>query len=157
MPNHQRIAALPNQKFVVFIVGMRFNQLWAVHKWLPVVTAMGKMLSELMRHSDLGLIGKPRSFLSGRLLQVQSYWSSYELLETFAGSQTNEHLPAWKSFNQKSRGNTSVGIFHETYVVDGPTYEAIYVNVDQPILLGAAIGVTEITKTSNTSRQRLRG
>jgi hypothetical protein len=27
--------------FVVFIIGMRINRLWAVHQWLPVARAMG--------------------------------------------------------------------------------------------------------------------
>jgi hypothetical protein len=28
--------------FVVFIIGMRINRLWAVHKWLPVARAMAR-------------------------------------------------------------------------------------------------------------------
>ena len=33
--------------FVVFLIGMRVNKPWKVHKWLPVFLAMPRMLKEL--------------------------------------------------------------------------------------------------------------
>lgn len=42
--------------FVVFIIGMRVNNLWAVHKWWPVAQAMGPMIAELMKRPELGLL-----------------------------------------------------------------------------------------------------
>ncbi len=29
--------------FVAFPIGMRFNRLWKIHKWLPLIRAMGRM------------------------------------------------------------------------------------------------------------------
>lgn len=152
-----RVSPVKNGPAVVFIVGMRINHLWAVHKWVPVAIAMPKMLVELIRNRELGMLGYPRTFVSGRLVQVQQYWSSYEALEKYAASQENTHLPAWKRFNKASRGNRAVGIYHETYVVPESGFEAIYVNVKAPILLGSALGVQPLDKTTSTSRQRLKG
>ena len=33
--------------FVVFIIGMRVNRPWKLHKWVPVFLAMPRMLKEL--------------------------------------------------------------------------------------------------------------
>jgi Monooxygenase af470-like len=33
--------------FVVFLIGMRINKPWKLHKWIPVARAMPKMLKEL--------------------------------------------------------------------------------------------------------------
>jgi len=43
--------------FVVFLIGMRINALWRVHKWVPVFSAVPRMLKELSVHDDLGLLG----------------------------------------------------------------------------------------------------
>lgn len=151
----QRLKPVKNGSILVFMVGMRINKLWAIHKWLPVLIAMPSMIIELVRNRELGLLGTPRTFVSGRLIQVQQYWRSYEQLEKYAGAAENRHLPAWKRFNRAARGNAAVGIYHETYLVPEDSFEAIYVNVKRPILLGSAIGLEPITKDSNTSRQRL--
>jgi Domain of unknown function (DUF4188) len=51
--------------FVVFLIGMRINRFWKLHKWLPVARAMPKMLKELeaappeagfLGHTGLGRI-----------------------------------------------------------------------------------------------------
>jgi hypothetical protein len=43
--------------FVVFLIGMRINKPWKVHRWLPVYRAMGRMLAELERRPEKGLLG----------------------------------------------------------------------------------------------------
>ena len=48
--NRQRMTALSDGPFVVFLIGMRINNLFAIHKWLPVFIAMPKMLKELHIH-----------------------------------------------------------------------------------------------------------
>ena len=45
--------------FVVFLIGMRFNHPLRVRRWLPVATAMPKMLKVLSRASGTGLPGLP--------------------------------------------------------------------------------------------------
>jgi hypothetical protein len=43
----QRMAAEIEGDFVVFLIGMRINKPWKLHKWLPVFLAMPRMLKEL--------------------------------------------------------------------------------------------------------------
>src|SRR5690349_2430336 len=76
--------------FVVFIIGMRVNKLWKLHKWVPVFLAMPRMLKELERQPDSGFLGS----ISGGLLIVQ-YWRSFEQLEAYARSHDHLHWPAW--------------------------------------------------------------
>lgn len=143
------------QEFVVFIVGMRINHIWAVHRWMPVMMAMPMMVIEQIRNREIGVIGIPRTFVSGRLIQVQQYWKTYEDLERYAKGDL--HLPAWSKFNKAARKSNAVGIYHETYTVKAGTYEGIFVNIEESILLGSAIGVEEIDKSHKTSRQRISG
>ena len=150
----QRVAAKENETFVVFVVGMRINKLWALHQWLPVALAMPSMVIEQIRNRSIGVVGIPRTFVSGRLIQVQQYWKTYEDLDNY--SKGALHAPAWSRFNKAARKSTAVGIYHETYEISRSGYEAIYVNVDQPILLGDAIGVQEIGNNSS-SRKRIYG
>ena len=117
-----RMAAELEDDFVVFIIGMRVNNLWKVHKWLPAFRAMPRMLKELEKQPESGFLGH----IQGGLLLVQ-YWRSFEHLEAYARSHDHHHWPAWVAFNKrmrKSRGD--VGIWHETYLVRAGQYEAIY-------------------------------
>ena len=142
---------------MLFIVGMRINRLAAVHRWLPVMIAMPRMLVELARNRDLGMIGTPRTLVSGRLIMVQQYWSSYEALERYAHDAGQTHLPAWRAFNQAARRSSAVGIFHETYAVTSGNHENIYVNITEPIFMGAAVGTSAIPSGKTGSRQRMSG
>ena len=65
------------------------------------------------------------------------YWRSYEQLHSYAHARDRAHLPAWAAFQKAARGNTAVGIYHETYLVRAGAYETIY--SDMPIFgLGKA-------------------
>jgi hypothetical protein len=48
-----RFAARFDGDFVVFLIGMRVNQPLKVHRWLPVVRAMPRMIRELIQHPAL--------------------------------------------------------------------------------------------------------
>ena len=50
----KRVTAEIEGDFVVFLIGMRINKLWKIHKWLPVFLAMPRMLRELERHPESG-------------------------------------------------------------------------------------------------------
>lgn len=116
-------------RFVVFLIGMRVNRLWAVHKWLPTALAMGPMLQTLYAHmQDKGFLGA-RTTLFWRGVETVQYWRSFEELEHFARSQDDPHLKAWQRFNKQIGGDGSVGIFHETYVIQPGQSESIYVNM----------------------------
>ncbi|CAB4364387.1 MAG: DUF4188 domain-containing protein [Actinobacteria bacterium] len=141
---------------VLFLIGMRFNQLWKPWKWLPVVIAMPRMLIELQKNPELGLVGKPRTFLSGRTTLVWQYWESFEKLEAYSKSTSAAHLPAWRSFNRRVRDNGSVGIYHETIMLSDATVETVYGNMPT-FGLGAVTGVVAASKRGQTARQRMVG
>lgn len=145
---------VPSNGAVVFLIGMRFNRLWQVWKWLPVFLAMPRMLIELAKNPDLGLCGTPRSFRSGRTLLVLQYWRSFDALENYARAADHAHLPAWRAFNRATKGNSSVGIWHETYLVTAQTAEGVYVNMP-PFGLGAAFGTRAADGSARTAAQRL--
>lgn len=123
----ERLTAETDGEFVVFLIGMRINKPWKIHKWFPVATAMGRMLGELAPDRDSGFLGAENWF--GRTILVAQYWRSFEQLEKYALDKSREHLPAWKAFNQAVGSNGDVGIWHETYRVRPGDYECVYNNM----------------------------
>jgi len=113
--------------FVVFLIGMRINNPLKIHKWLPVASAMPRMLKELYQQPELGFIHAEMWF-SRTIIQVQ-YWRSMDQLLAYARNKEAQHLPAWQSFNKAIGTDGSVGIWHETYAASPGTYENIYVNM----------------------------
>lgn len=122
-----RMTADVEGEFVVFLIGLRINKIWKIHKWLPVVLAMPKMLKELYQYPELGFISQESWF--GRTTVMVQYWSSFEQLEEYAKSKTSNHLPAWTEFNKKVGSNGDVGIWHETYRCQKGLYESVYNNM----------------------------
>jgi hypothetical protein len=120
----ERMSVRRQGGLVVFVIGMRVNSWWKVHKWLPVMLAMPRMLRELYKNPDSGFLGA--QFSLGSVIQ---YWSSTEKLFAYAKDRSAEHYPAWASFNRKVGTDGSVGIWHETYVVPAGQFECIYVNM----------------------------
>jgi len=125
--HRERLTASIDGDFVVFLIGMRLNQPWKVHKWWPVATAMPRMISELQRQPELGLLHAEMWF--SRTLVMVQYWRSMDQLMAYATSKQSEHLPAWKAFNQAVGTDGSVGIWHETFAVKAGAYESVYVNM----------------------------
>jgi hypothetical protein len=127
MIHKDKMTAQVDGDFVVFLIGMRFNEPWKIHQWLPVVRGMGKMLTELYSQPDLGLMHHEMWF-ARTIIQVQ-YWRSMDKLIEYAKNKDAEHLPAWKNFNRHISKNASVGIWHETYAAHPGSYENIYQNM----------------------------
>ncbi|MDY0405182.1 DUF4188 domain-containing protein [Virgibacillus sp. 179-BFC.A HS] len=149
--NHGGYTANLDQHVTVFIIGMRINKWWAVHKWLPVFMAMPKMIRELYTQKEYGFLSMQSYFGLRTTLMVQ-YWRSNEELIAYARDTT--HLKAWKDFNRKTRHNDAVGIYHETYNVGPGSYECVYRNM--PIFgLANAVGNQKITPDMNTAKKRL--
>ncbi len=119
----ERMTAVREQGVVVFLIGMRVNSWWKVHKWLPVVLAMARMLRELHANKSSGLLG-----VMGSLTMVQ-YWESTEKLLAYASDRSGQHFPAWADFYRRVAKNGAVGIWHETYVVPAGAFESVYVNM----------------------------
>lgn len=113
--------------FVVFLIGMRINRPWKLHKWLPIPGAMSKMLKELSQKPESGFMGF--QLYGGIPPVIVQYWKSFEQLEAYAKDRSGEHYPAWKAFNAKIKNNGDVGIWHETYKVKAGDYECIYLNM----------------------------
>jgi hypothetical protein len=123
---NQRMTVKMDGDFVVFLIGMRINKFWKLHKWLPVARAMPRMLKELAAKDkeETGFLGAESSF--GTIVQ---YWRSFEHLEAYARDRNSLHYPAWKAFNTKMKSNGDVGIWHETFKVHAGEYECVYNNM----------------------------
>lgn len=113
--------------FVVFLIGMRINRFWKLHKWLPVASAMPKMINELSNKPESGFLGF--QIFGGIPPVMVQYWKSFEHVEAYAKDRDGIHYPAWKAFNQKIKSNGDVGIWHETYKVNAGNYECVYNNM----------------------------
>ncbi|HSK42032.1 MAG TPA: DUF4188 domain-containing protein [Arenibaculum sp.] len=121
----QRMTVEYDHDFVVFLLGMRINQPWKVHRWLPALRAMRPMLQELRDRPDSGFLG----YEATGLLSIQ-YWRSVEDLVAYAHARDGRHWPAWIDFNKRV-GYTggAVGIWHETFQVAAGRYETVYANM----------------------------
>ena len=78
-----RFTARIDGPFAVFLIGMRINQLWAVHKWGPVAMAMPPMLKLLANNPAKGFLGAEQWVRWREVMTVQ-YWTSFDHLEQFA-------------------------------------------------------------------------
>jgi hypothetical protein len=152
--HHDKLTAQIEGEFVVFLIGMRINQFWKVHKWLPVVRAMGRMLPELYRQPSLGLLHHEMWF--GRTLILVQYWRSMDQLMDYAKARDSQHLPAWQAFNKAIGTDGSVGIWHETYQAGPGTHENVYVNMP-PFGMGKAGTLVPARGGLQSAKGRLSG
>ena len=144
-----RMTADVDGDFVVFLIGMRINKPWKVHKWLPVFLAMPKMIKELEQQPESGFLGH----IFGLKVIVQ-YWRSFDHLERYARSHDHAHWPAWVAFNKRtgnSRGD--VGIWHETYQCRAGEYEAVYSGMP-PHGLGTIGKLVPVSARKESARER---
>jgi hypothetical protein len=149
-----RMTANIEGDFVVFLIGMRVNRWWKFWKWGPVAAAMPRMLIELGRHPELGLLHARSVFGFPNTLVIQ-YWRSFEQLHAYATDKTLEHLPAWRDFNRAVASNGDVGIWHETYLIKDGQYECVYGNM--PLWgLAAASEVVPAEGPRKSAKGRLR-
>jgi Domain of unknown function (DUF4188) len=114
--------------FVVFLIGMRVNKPWKLHKWVPVAQAMLPMLQLLSKEKERGLMSF-HTWVGPTGPLVVQYWRSVEQLEAFARDQTAPHRRAWQRFNRAVGDNGDVGIWHETFEVRGGAFEVAYGNM----------------------------
>lgn len=146
----KRVTAKIDGDFVVFLIGMRINKPWKLHKWLPVFQAMPRMIRELEARPESGFLGHIASL--GVIVQ---YWRSFEHLEAYGRDHNQLHWPAWVDFNRSvgaSRGD--VGIWHETYRVREGEYECVYSGMP-PFGLAKAGATVEAVGPLESARGRL--
>jgi hypothetical protein len=139
-------------ELVVFLIGMRINKPWRPDLWFPVFNAMPRMLAELSKDKDTGLLGYRLTIGAGGPLVVQ-YWSSQVKLYAYASERNAAHRPAWAAFNRLARkAPQAVGIWHETYLVERA--ETIYAGM--PVSgLAAATSSVPVTRRGETAAERL--
>ncbi|MEU6421043.1 DUF4188 domain-containing protein [Streptomyces spiralis] len=151
-----RTTAAAEGDVVVLLIGMRINHLWAVHHWLPVFMAMPRMLRELGRAPDRGLLGHVLLTASPRTYYVVQYWESKEKLYAYAHSPEMFHHRAWSIINRKEKAGKNrqhVGLWHEAYVTPEGAYEAIY--ADMPGFgLAKAHGQVPLERRGRTAKDR---
>jgi hypothetical protein len=138
----KRLTAQMPQSFCVFLIGMRINRPWKLHKWLPVFLAMPRMLDELQARPELGFLDGHLWF--GRTILLLQYWRSWEALSGYAKRSDLAHLPAWAHFRRNVGDRGDVGIWHETYLISEGAYENIYHHMP-PFGLGRVGQLVEAT------------
>lgn len=138
--------------FVVFIIGVRINRPLAVRRWAPVAGAMRPMLRELYANPEKGFLGA-EGFVYWPGAALVQYWRSFEDLESFARDRDAPHLPAWRRFNRTVGSDGSVGIWHETYLVEPGRYETVYSNMP---VFGLARAAEHLPATGRRETARLR-
>ncbi len=150
-----RFTAEIDEPFVVFLIGVRINKLFAFSKWIPTVRAMSPMLRSLKQNPEKGFLGG-EGFIYPRGVGLIQYWRSFEDLERFARNPSDAHLKAWQRFNQGIGADGSVGIWHETYLIEPGRYETVYGNM--PVFgLAAATKHVPAMGRKETARRRLGG
>ena len=135
----ERMTAELDGEVIVFLIGMRINRGWKLHKWLPIARAMPRMLRELASSPNTGFLGFHTWF--GNPTITLQYWRSFDDLERYAKDATRLHRPAWAAFNRVVASNGDVGIWHETYRVRPGDFECIYNNMPTFGLARATRGV----------------
>jgi hypothetical protein len=148
-----RYTARMEGSFVVFLIGMRVNRVFAFRKWLQVARAMPPMLEELSRNKELGFLSG-ETLLNWRGVTSLQYWKSFEHLNAYAHARDANHLPAWAAFNRAIGGDGTVGIWHETYVVEPHHSETVYANMP-PWGLARAGEYVPVTGLRDSARQRI--
>ena len=152
---NRRFTADVEEPFVVFLIGMRINRPLEVRKWVPTAYAMGPMLRELYRNPEKGFLSA-ETLLYWPGIAVVQYWRSFEDLERYARAPDEAHFPAWRKFNQRVGSDGSVGIWHESYLVEPGNFETVYNNM--PLFgLSKATAAASATGRRETARSRLGG
>ncbi|MFH8338175.1 DUF4188 domain-containing protein [Streptomyces sp. AM6-12] len=151
-----RTTADAQGEVVVLLIGMRVNRFRAVHRWVPVMLAMLRMLRELARHPERGLREKILLTASPRTYYVVQYWESKEKLYAYATAPDAFHHRVWSRLNRMERAGKlrgEVGIWHEAYVVPQGSYEAIYADMP-PFGLAAAHGQVPLAARGRYAKDR---
>ena len=139
--------------FVVFLIGMRIHRPWKLHKVIWVQRAMVRMMRELHRQRDLGLLHAERFGGLTDFMMVQ-YWRSFEQLERYANASDLSHAPALRAFSSIVGFDGDIGIWHEAYAVDSQRYESLY-GVMPNFGLAKAGRRVEVNGGNRKARQRM--
>jgi hypothetical protein len=140
---------------VLFLIGMRINRLRDLKGWVPVASAMRPMIEEVARDPGSGFISA-RTWIGWRNILVQQYWRSTDDLIRYASDAGRLHRPAWTEFYRQVgvADGASVGIWHETIVLEPGKVETVYGNM--PLFgLGEAVGTVPAVGRRESAAKRL--
>ncbi len=141
-----------DDELVVFHIGMTINKWWRPDQWMPLMSDMPKMLTELATDPESGLLGFTM-LLGSRGPYLVQYWSSLDKLYAYASAPSQEHRPAWTRFNKRARSAPgAVGIWHETHVVERA--ETIYV-ATPPMGLPKATTIVPVASRHDRAQARV--
>lgn len=144
----------PEEPFVVFIFGMRINNILLFWLWIPFLIRLIGMVSRLRKFRKSGMMNA-NLFFSGMGLGVMQYWESFDKLEDFAKDNNDIHMANHRKY-KKSVGKAGlVGIWHETYLVEHDKFETMYFNIPKWGLAKATNHHIEIPIVQEEARQRL--
>jgi len=132
-----RFTAQLDKPIVLFLIGMRINRLRTVPRWWWFLKSMPSMLKELEARPDSGLLWH-RTYLSLPYITVQQYWESFDRLLAYSSDRSGTHFPSWTRYMRELMNDGSVGIWHETYLIEPGKFECVYGNM--PVFGLAAAG-----------------
>ena len=147
-----RMTARFDKPVVLFLIGARFNKLRTFPRWLWFTRAMPTMLKELEAKSDAGLLWY-RNYISWPNIMTQQYWESFDKLMAYSSDKDSEHRPAWGRYLRELARDESIGIWHETYLIEPGRYECIYANMP-PFGLGGATSLVKAEGRLASARER---
>ncbi len=84
--NQGRYTVLPSKPITLFLIGLRVNKWYKIHKWLPVLLAMPPMLKELLNNKSLRCLSY-EMFLNIIGVMIVQYWESNEQLLNYSKCQ----------------------------------------------------------------------
>ena len=152
MTIHQdRLTVARDEGFVVFLIGARVNKWWQLPMVWAVASAMQRMMRELTRDPNSGLLSHEQ--YGGRTTLMIQYWRSQADLLRYARDKEREHAPAWRQWIREW-GQGAVGIWHETYVIEPGSYECVYHHMP-PFGLGKVGPLVPATAALKTAAGRI--
>lgn len=131
--------------FLVLMIGIVPHSLWAFWRWMPIVRAMVNMGKELQGQQDCGFLGY--EVFVGLHPMIVQYWLSFDHMKRCPA-------PHWVALTQRSAGDPSLGVWHETYLVKAGSYEGVYTNMPK-FGLGKVGELVDATGPRATAEGRL--
>lgn len=138
---------------IVFVIGMRVNRLFALHKWLlPTFNTL-----RLWIHVKTN---PPKGYLYGYLylycrgIGMMQYWHDFTALETFSHDKNQPHYKAWSQLALQTESDKTFGYWHETYEINPNRTEAIYGSMPR-FGLAAASNHEQLKIREDSARSRL--
>jgi len=150
-----RTTAVLDGEYVVFLVGLRINQVWRPDRWWATLMAGRAMDQALRRDPESGMLDS-RLVVTGRGPAFVQIWRSFADLERYAHAEDKLHQAAWKRFYKLVGRSGAVGLWHETYQVAPGRYEAMYVNMPRYGLANAGESAP-VSRRGESARQRMSG